>query len=162
MRTPAPILAAAACLRVGGLFEKDESLVLGGALPLGKRADGAALAHYLLGKDKITESSAALEIRGECGCWLLHLKINNVLTSERRRKQSYSVGLTLRGWAARAAAAIKASPTTFANFRRAVRKKACFWGNFFRGKIIFGGKIAGIWYNSVFYRKEGGYVQRRT
>ena len=84
-------------LRVGGLFEKDKSLVLGGALPLGKRADGAALAHYLLGKDKITESSAALEIRGECGCWLLHLKINNVLTSERRRKQSYSVGLTLRG-----------------------------------------------------------------
>ena len=84
-------------LRVGGLFEDNDSILLGGSFPIWSRADGAFDLNYLLDDDRITDSSAALEIRSECDCWRLYFRIDNVLTSESKNKKSYSIGFTLKG-----------------------------------------------------------------
>ncbi len=84
-------------LRAGGLWEESESVIAGGATPLGKRVDFAFLARYLLDADEISESDAALVFRGECGCWSLFLRAGNLITSEADSKTSYSLGFEFKG-----------------------------------------------------------------
>ncbi len=84
-------------LRAGGLFEENESLVLGGAHPFGARADFSFLFRYLLDDDRFAESDAALAVRGECGCWKLFLHRRDALVGEEKNKISYSIGLELTG-----------------------------------------------------------------
>lgn len=84
-------------LRAGGLWEESESVLAGGAIPLGARADFAFLARYILDDDEISESETALVFRGECGCWSLFLRAGNLITSEADNKTSYSVGFEFKG-----------------------------------------------------------------
>lgn len=84
-------------LRAGGLWEESESLRVGGAMPLGARADFAFLTRYLLDDDEIAESEAGLVVRGECGCWSLFLLADNLIVSEDGKKTSYSIGFEFKG-----------------------------------------------------------------
>lgn len=84
-------------LRAGGLWEESESIIVGGATPLGRRLDFAFSARYILDDDEISESETALVFRGECGCWRLYLRAGNVITSEVNNKISYSIGFEFKG-----------------------------------------------------------------
>ena len=84
-------------LRAGGLFEKEESVLLGGATPLGDRIEVAFLARYLLDGDRAAESAIATVMRGECDCWRLFFRVANLITAEDNDKKSYSVGFELKG-----------------------------------------------------------------
>ncbi len=84
-------------LRIGGLREDGESIVAGGALPLGKRAEFAMLTRYLLDDDEFSKSDFSLVFRGECGCWSVFLRAGNLITSESGTKTSYSVGFEFKG-----------------------------------------------------------------
>ena len=86
-------------LRLGVFLEdeEDENLILGGAAPLGARADFGFLLRYILDDDRIAEADAALALRGECGCWRFFLQGRNLITDESGSKTSYSFGLELTG-----------------------------------------------------------------
>ena len=96
MRTPAPILEAAACCGWAACLRRTKVWCWAGRC---RWESGRTARRWrtIAGKGQDYGVIGGFGDSGECGCWLLHLKINNVLTSERRRKQSYSVGLTLRG-----------------------------------------------------------------
>ena len=84
-------------VRAGGVFGEDESVLLGGASPLGGTTEAAFLARYLLGDDRIAESEIALVTRGECGCWSLFVRAGNLITAKNDAKRSYSIGFELKG-----------------------------------------------------------------
>lgn len=86
-------------LRIGGLFEENDAMVAGGALPLGARADISFFARHLWDKDQTTESAAAAVLRGECGCWNMYVRMGNVVAREGEVKKSVSVGFEFKGLA---------------------------------------------------------------
>ena len=83
-------------LRAGFLLDEEESAVLGASLPLHQRVDVAFLLRYLLNKNSIAESAAAIEWRDECACWKTFIKISNFSIGE-DSNVAYSVGIEFLG-----------------------------------------------------------------
>ena len=84
-------------LRLGGLFEEENSLLLGGALPLWARADMSFVLRYLGEEDRLAESAVALQIRNECDCWRLNLGAKNIITVRNETQKSYFIGMEFKG-----------------------------------------------------------------
>lgn len=79
------------------LMDDEESLVVGGALPLASWLDAAAQADYLLSEDRFSRSWLALQLRNDCDCWNISFTISDTVVQEGDNETRFSIGVELHG-----------------------------------------------------------------
>ena len=79
------------------LQDDDESLVLGGAMPVGTWLEVAAQTDYLLNQERFSRSWLALRIRDTCDCWNISFTVSDSVVNEGDNDTRFSIGMELHG-----------------------------------------------------------------
>ena len=87
-------------LRLGLLLDDEETLSFGGAMPLGDFVEAALSVDYVLDDDRYTDSKFALQIRSECDCWRMSLKIEDFAVDTDDNDVNISIGMEFVGFGA--------------------------------------------------------------
>lgn len=71
----------------------NESLIIGGALPLASWLELAAKTDYLLDEDHFSRSELAVRLRDSCACWTISLGVKDRVITENKNDLQISFGM---------------------------------------------------------------------